>query len=663
MILDEMVLKNFGLYAGSQAITLTPPSPERPVVLIGGLNGGGKTTFLDALQLGLFGPHARISNRGTLSYQEYLSRSIHRGTSVSEAAIEIGFRYTVEGREEQYRLHRSWHRNGKGCTENIEVRKNGVLEPALADNWASQVEEFFPANIAHLFLFDGEQAEAYAGQEDSSALIGAAIQNLLGLDMVDRLQKDLVVYERRKRGEDRDNPRNEEIVRTEAAARDLRRRVDELVQERAALRTHRIDRCQRALREVEDKYLKAGGGLYDRREDIERKCLDALEAVRDGALALRDLAGGCLPLVLVRVLLESAGSRDGHEEECRRARYLVEGLKARDGATLRHLRRVDVDRRAIEVLRDFFAADRTARQALGDKQTVLDVSTEVRSDLHVLLRGGLEDVGIEATRLLERQEEARAAAKQAQIEQDNVPKHDAVAQLAREREALRRELAELESTDSGLGEDIERQRCELERREQRLARLIEEEAQAEGERQDRSRVLQHSVKVRATLDAFRQTVIERHVRRIEHLVLESYQQLLRKSALVTRLSIDPGTLSLTLYGRDGHVLSAERLSAGERQLLAIALLWGLAKASGRPLPMAIDTPLGRLDSGHRMHLVERYLPFASHQVVLLSTDEEIAGEYLERLDPWIGRTYRLSYDDEAGETQIRPGYFQGQEAV
>ena len=191
-------------------------------MLIGGLNGGGKTTFLDALQLCLFGPHAKISNRGTLSYQEYLSRSIHRGTSASEAAIEVSFRYTVEGREEQYRVHRSWHRNGKGCTENLEVRKNGVLEPALADNWASQVEEFFPANIAHLFLFDGEQAEAYAAQDDSSALIGAAIQNLLGLDMVDRLQKDLAVYERRKRSEDKADPRNADISATQEAVHDLR---------------------------------------------------------------------------------------------------------------------------------------------------------------------------------------------------------------------------------------------------------------------------------------------------------------------------------------------------------------------------------------------------------------------------------------------------------
>ena len=160
------------------------------------------------------------------------------------------------------------------------------------------------------------------------------------------------------------------------------------------------------------------------------------------------------------------------------------------------------------------------------------------------------------------------------------------------------------------------------------------------------------------MGAFRRAVTERHVRRIEQLVLESYQQLLRKASLVSRLTIDPETYSLTLYGRDDKVLNAEQLSAGERQLLAIALLWGLARASGRSLPTAIDTPLGRLDSDHRIHLVERYFPFASHQVILLSTDEEISGRYLSRLERWIGRTYRLAYDDKAGKTRIVPGYFE-----
>lgn len=658
MVFDYITLQNFGLYAGSQTMTLTPPSPNKPIVLIGGLNGGGKTTFLDALQLCLFGPHARISNRGSIPYQEYLSRSIHRGNGASEAAIELGFRRTIEGREELYKIHRSWQRNGNGCKEHFQVLKNGTEDPALSDNWTTQVEEFFPANIAHLFLFDGEQVEAYGSQQNSSVLIGAAIQNLLGLDMVDQLEKDLVVYERRKRGESKDDVVQADIVSSQDGIRELRRRIDSLKQERAALQTHRIDRTERALREAEEKYRKLGGSLYDKRQEIEQQWTAAKQAVKEGENELRELAAGTLPLLLARVVLDSTEARDRCEEECRRARELLEALKTRDRAVLKEMRTELVDGNAIETLKLIFDADRAERQALAKKETLLDISSEARSDLHALQRGDLDAVGAESRTVLKHLKKLEAAAHQAQIEHENVPNSDTIAQAANEREELRRELDELASLHGGMGQEIERHERDLDRKQQVLTRMIEADAKEKGTREDRSRILLHAAKVRATLAGFRRAVTARHVCRIEQLVLESYKQLLRKSALVTNLSIDPESYNLTLFGRDGEVLSPERLSAGERQLLAIALLWGLAKASGRPLPTAIDTPLGRLDSGHRMHLVERYLPYASHQVLLLSTDEEIMGGYLERLSPWVGRTYRLAHDDKTGETHVSCGYLE-----
>lgn len=663
MIFDEIILHDFGLYQGEQRIELTPPEPGKPIVLIGGLNGGGKTTFLDALQLVLFGAHAKCSNRGSLAYSEYLSRCIHRRPGNTEAGIEMAFRHTVEGTEEHYQLRRFWKVTGNGCKERFEVFKNGHAEPTLADNWATQVEEFFPTNIAHLFLFDGEQVEAYASQSDSSALIGAAIQNLLGLDMVDQLEKDLLVYERRKRSEDKDAPRHTEITSAQDKVRDLRRRVDALKQERASLQTHRIDKQRRALRKAEDRYRKIGGALYDQKDVVEKKWADAVQAVQDGEVALRDFAGGAAPLILARVLLESAELRDRHEEECRRSRDLADALVDRDKAVLKHLRGRKAEKQILDALKDFFESDRAKREELGKKDTVLDINSEVRSDLHSLLRGDLEQFAADAGNHLSRQNRRRRDEEQTRVEYESIPSSDTVEDVAKERDELRSDIAELEAMYAAMGQDIERQQRELERQEQSLARLLEADAKDQGRRDDRSRILRHSGKVRGTLEAFRHAVIARHVRRIEQLVLESYKQLLRKGGLVTRLSIDPEDYALTLFGRDDEPLSAERLSAGERQLLAIALLWGLAKASGRPLPTAIDTPLGRLDSVHRMHLVERYLPYASHQILLLSTDEEIAGDYHERLRPWIGHTYQLTYDDKTGATRIATGYLPSKEAA
>jgi DNA sulfur modification protein DndD len=82
-----------------------------------------------------------------------------------------------------------------------------------------------------------------------------------------------------------------------------------------------------------------------------------------------------------------------------------------------------------------------------------------------------------------------------------------------------------------------------------------------------------------------------------------------------------------------------------------------ARAAGRPLPLVIDTPLGRLDSVHRQHLIERYFPSASHQVLLLSTDKEIDEGGLDRLRNSVGHSYRIVFDKREGATRIEKGYF------
>jgi len=87
------------------------------------------------------------------------------------------------------------------------------------------------------------------------------------------------------------------------------------------------------------------------------------------------------------------------------------------------------------------------------------------------------------------------------------------------------------------------------------------------------------------------------------------------------------------------------------------VLWGLAQASPRPLPAIIDTPMARLDSEHRNHLVDRYFPNASHQVVILSTDTEVDQRFYEALESKLARAYHLNYDETNKVTKADEGYF------
>ena len=139
--------------------------------------------------------------------------------------------------------------------------------------------------------------------------------------------------------------------------------------------------------------------------------------------------------------------------------------------------------------------------------------------------------------------------------------------------------------------------------------------------------------------------------------MDCFNQLCRKHGLVKRIEIDPRTFAVMLYDRQDRSIPKAELSAGEKQIYAISMLWGLAKTSGRPLPMIIDTPLGRLDSDHRRRLIEHYFPYASHQVVVLSTDTELDKQNFEMLSPHVSHAYHLVYDPIEGSTSAEKRYF------
>ncbi|QIP41492.1 hypothetical protein G9444_4248 [Rhodococcus erythropolis] len=109
MILDKLVLQNIGTFAGRHSIDLAPRSSNKPIILVGGLNGAGKTTFLESIHLALYGTLAQLNGRRTGSYENYLGGLIHRGTPASSSSsVELTFRAHQQGNEHTYRIARSW---------------------------------------------------------------------------------------------------------------------------------------------------------------------------------------------------------------------------------------------------------------------------------------------------------------------------------------------------------------------------------------------------------------------------------------------------------------------------------------------------------------------------------------------------------------------------
>ena len=190
-----------------------------------------------------------------------------------------------------------------------------------------------------------------------------------------------------------------------------------------------------------------------------------------------------------------------------------------------------------------------------------------------------------------------------------------------------------------------------------LRKLYDEKSNQDIINLDKRRFVDYSTKVKDILSSFHVKVLDHHIKKLEKYILESFNNLHRKKDFVKSIKIDTTSFNLKIYEKKNIEVDTDKLSAGERQLLAVAILWGLAKASKSTAPTIIDTPLGRLDSEHRLNLVEQYFPTAAKQVILLSTDEEINQKYHKYIKPYLSRSYKVEYDQKINGSKLQEGYF------
>ena len=661
MKFEQLIVHNFGAYKGQHVIDLGKASRARPIILVGGLNGAGKSTLMDAIQLALFGKLAKCGARKGLGYEEFLRRSVHHDVLPRQASVQLRLHYQAAGQTHTYTVHRGWTCGDRAVKEHVEVFHNGVLDKALSDSWLEHVAHLLPPELSQLFFFDGEQLEALADPATSAEVLRTAVESLLGLDLVKRLNADLDLVEHRNRrvGLPPEEQRELEKLEQEIAASEVRRA--ELVTDEAVTRSA-VERTERQLADVNARFAREGGELFERRGVIEGQKLIVEEGLERVGRELRDLAGGAAPLLLVRPMLVALEVQADREGVARVARSVQAILEERDQAVLQSLRSLRLSTSSLNTVAQVLAADRGSRAA-DPEQPYANISDTTRQALSSLNRETLDQARARMLSLTEEWASLRAADEEYQRQLAAIPTAAQLADLLEERDRARSALASAKANLESAMADLARVRSHLSKLGDQKRRRSLALHETKGKFADAQRSLRHIGKVRTTLLRFREALLQRHVERLETLALDSLQQLLRKERLVTGLRIDSTSFAVTLRGGGGVEVSTERLSAGERQLLATALLWGLRRAAGRAVPLVIDTPLGRLDSSHREHLVARYFPHASHQVVLLSTDEEIAGRYYNMLKPHVASAFTLETDDRAQTVRVREGYFESHQGA
>jgi DNA sulfur modification protein DndD len=651
---------DYRVYAGRQAINLAPPESGKPVVLIGGMNGEGKTTLLEGLQVAMFGRQSELWQQGGVSYPEYLRQSIHRGADPRAGAmVEVEFEAADGGRMSTFKVQRSWKVTGSDkVVEYVQVFLNGEIDKLLSEEWSEQVERFMPARLAGLFFFDGEKIKHYADPQRARELVELGVCALLGIDLIDQLALDLKAMEMRIAKSARGVGDHPELLSLDARLRELAIERDHLKTQHASLMT-RQDALSKALGDAESKFREQGGAVYERRQELYQQEKELRRDQDEAARALLAAAGGVLPLMLAMDLVGETLEQSHREVAAADAGAALKAARGLQVRLIEHLRQAGAPEKASRLVDEFLANEAGGLARGADVSMWLKMAEEDAAMLERLVGVELGDAKAAASDSVKAYDALDAKLTALNRKLAAVPDADAIAQLQSVVETARKECVLNEGRIDQVSESLRHQAVQIADAESNLNKQVMKALESSDDSADDLRILSHAEKARNTLAQFRVRLIQQRLEALEDATTASYALLMRKTSLVQKITIDPETFALSLYNRDGREIAPEWLSAGERQLLVVAILWGLARASGRSIPVIVDTPLGRLDSEHRDNLVRSYFPNASHQVILLSTDEEIVGHRLTALDPFIGHKYRLVYDEKLDTTRIQTGYFQG----
>ena len=659
MIFKELVLENYSSYVGRNVIDLRPQNDDqsRPIILFGGMNGGGKTSLLDAIRLAFYGHRAQCSNRGNLSYSQFLSQSVHNKLSHLDdpkTTIELCFEHIRDNQWVEIRIVRMWTIKPKDGKDILDIRVDGWTDKSITETWDEYVEQIFPLGISNLFLFDGEEVvKELAEQDKPPEPVFKAIQTLLGLELSEKLAEDLEILVKRKRKAIASYADLASIDEIEAKLNGLNA-TKERNSENLLVLQNDLDLAHKNAQNALTNFRLEGGKIASQRSRLDEQQDSLTKALEEQRKTLRNLASETLPLSLITDLLYAGEMQTHQEVKSQQAKTAQHLLAEKNQRLLTYLSELALTTEQLHKIEDFL--DQESLSLSHDTSANwLEAKDEELKQLNIVL-------GYELPAVIKQTQECLAKVQQLEQEINVIERQLAIAASPEAYEKLETQLKKTQQEVKKAEKAYEegKQACEqIDREIVKVKKELEKYTEQALERQNSLHIIESVGKVKKTLEIFRDRLTLKKLNKLETEITECFRYLLHKTDLVHRVTIDSNTFAISLYDLNGNQLPKQRLSAGEKQLLAIAFLWGLARVSRRNLPIAIDTPLSRLDSEHRHNLVERYFPAASHQVIILSTDTEIGVTEVQllRQQEAIALEYLIKYDSSRSQSSIERGYF------
>lgn len=578
----KLTIENYKSFRYPTEIHFPVSSDGKSIFLVGGMNGAGKTSLMEAVPICLYG-----------AKPDYIYKCVNRKEKAKGNYL-VSFELVFETDElEEIQVKRSWSAGvlddprPRDLQEKLVIVKDGKrVSVENRQIWQDFLNATIPQSITQFFFFDGEKIQEIASDDHSEVRLKSSLEAALGIQYITRLSNDIMYVK---------NDERKNFV--EISDEDLQFKESQLKLERSKLEKKKKERDElqaqldqfKAEKESAEKQFKAAFNTDPATQESQRQ-RDKMRVQASNRLGQVDneikslcekslaysLAGGLFGPIKKQIEAERQTAqydaiREHASELAKQIVRVVEEPEPIYKETLTADKMAELEQRICHLLskgNSASAIPKLLNLSERDAAKVLQRIDEAEKSEVFLVKPLLE-------------EKAQLEAQIRQLERDSLFGVTSDA----EKELFDQLQAEIESYATQIGRKTEQIRTleddilTMEKRVQDLQAEVDTLYDKHHISRDKVEFISECDAVANLLNQFTIRLRQNKIHLLQEKTFEMYRQLSSKSGLIKDLKIDDKSYEITVMGRDGSEIKKSGLSAGEKEIFAVSLLWGLAQTS------------------------------------------------------------------------------------
>lgn len=635
MRLTQITIENFGIYKGINTFQF-PYNLDKKVSLLIGKNGAGKTTFLNAVKTCFFGSMILKNRTITKNYEDFIYEKLNLDalkSANSNFSVDITFVSHLHKFDGFFNIKRSWVLTNQRVIETTMVKKNDeILSSNEHDEFLNVMYHAYPLELFDLFYLDGEKIDELSVLNSN---IIEMIESSINLDLFKTLKTDLATYaikhSNSKQLKDLDRQKQNELAIVEASQLNLK----ELFEEQLILKNNL------SLTRSHFNQFKTSLNLTDEPVNIEKLNkinMQIAETKKD----LQELLISQLPYIFVKNQLKTVLTNIELEENNKKShtikqaltpeleRYLVGKVGSNNDELIKNV---------ITEIKEYYHE--------GEHDYIHQLSTEdyynLKNKVAVLLPPQQQKLKNKLKKLKSLDAERESISKEREVHRQAEESGTLEVLLKLQDELSKNELKFQQNAEKikMVSEIITKSKRDLEE--------TEKEIWTQLKKTNVNLILEQ---LNHTLEKYITTIKKEKIHIIENQTKEMFDRLIRKQGFIKNFRLMEQVI--LLMDENGNQLNHSHLSAGERQLFILSLIYAIVQSSERKVPMIFDTLLSRLDVGHRNNVFSEFIASSTDQVIILATDSEMANIDQNMLDSITNVTYAIDFSKSVNQiTEMR----------